>query len=133
MASKKAIRLSGDEALTAILAKGSAVTATTVGAALYEEGQLVMRESLDEVPVKDGFLKASHEIKQPKFSGGLIKVTLGYGGAAAKYALFVHNTPYELHWTKSGTKSHFLSDPLAAATPRIAKNLAARIGRMLGR
>lgn len=125
------IKLTGDEALTRILNAGAAQSAKAIGAALLEEARLVMRESLDQVPVKDGFLKASAEVKDPKFSNGLIKVTMGYGGAASAYALYQHNAPSGFHYTKSGSKSHFLSDPLQAATPRIAKNLTTRIGRLL--
>ena len=132
MAKKSIISLTGTEALERILAKGRADVAVVVGQALAEEARLTMRESLQEVPVRDGFLKASAEVKPPKFSAGLIKVTMGYGGAASQYALIVHNGP-ERNWTKSGSKSHFLSDPLAAATPRIAANLARRIGKILGR
>jgi hypothetical protein len=55
---------------------------------------------------------------------------MGYGGAASDYALIVHNGP-ERNWTKSGTKSHFLSDPLQAAVPRIGDGIARRIGKLL--
>lgn len=129
----KVISLTGDEALRAILAQGRANVAKTVGKALQEEARIVMRASLQQVPVRDGFLKASGEVKEPKFSNGVIKVTMGYGGAASEYALYVHNSPYEKRWTKSGTKSHFLSDPLAEAVPQISAGLARRIGKILGR
>ncbi|AYD87357.1 minor tail protein [Microbacterium phage ValentiniPuff] len=132
MGKSKVIKLTGDEALNAILAKGRSQVAIVVGQALAEEARVVMRESLQEVPVRDGFLKASSEVKPPKFSNGLVKVTMGYGGAASKYALIVHNGP-ERNWTRTGSKSHFLSDPLAAATARIGAGLARRIGKILGR
>lgn len=132
MGKGKAIQLTGIEALTAIMAKGRAETAKVVGKALAEEARIVMRESLQEVPVRDGFLKGSAEVKEPKFSNGLVKVTMGYGGAASQYAEIVHNGP-ERNWTRSGSKSHFLSDPLAAATPRIGAGLARRLGKILGK
>lgn len=102
-----------------------------VAAALFQEAQLVMRKSQQEVPVKDGFLKASGEVEPPKLTAGRVVVTMGYGGAAQEYALYVHNSPYEKNWTKAGTKSHFLSDPLTAAIPHIQVTLMRRIGRMM--
>lgn len=127
------IAMTGAEALTAALGKGRAETAKIVGQALMEEARLVMKESVKQVPVDDGFLKASAEVLPPKFSMGFVKITMGYGGAAAAYALYVHNSPYEKNWTKSGTKSHFLSDPLAAAVPHISMTLQKRIGKIMGR
>jgi hypothetical protein len=120
----------GLDALQRLLRRGSQDTVKALGRALTEEAQLVMRASQQQVPVKDGFLKASGEIKEPKFSSGFVKVTMGYGGAASDYALIVHNGP-EKNWTKSGTKSHFLSDPLQAAVPRIGDAIARRIGKLL--
>jgi hypothetical protein len=127
------ITLTGDEVMVRLLGMARANVAKIVGQALTEEASLVMRKSQQQVPVKDGFLKASGEILPPKFSYGFVKVTMGYGGAASHYALYVHNSPYEKHWTKSGTKSHFLSDPLTDQIPQIESTLIKRIGRIMGR
>lgn len=123
----------GLDNLTTKLDVSSGDIARAVGQSLMESAQLVMRESQRQVPVRDGFLKASATIKDPKFSNGFVKVTMGYGGAAAKYAWYVHQSPYEKNWTKPGTKSHFLSDPLQAASVEISARLARRIGAILGK
>ena len=133
MARQKAIQLTGDEVLNRLLSMAAANVAKIVGQALTEEAQITMRASARETPVKDGFLKASGTVNPPKFSYGFVKVTMGYGGAAAEYALYVHNSPYEKNWTKAGTKSHFLSDPLQKQLPSIEKTLIRRIGRIMGR
>lgn len=132
MAKTKAIALTGNEALQMLLATASGGIVEAVGGALFEEGQLAMRDSLNEVPVKDAILKGSAEIKPPKFSNGRVKVTLGYGGAAAAYALIRHNTPAS-NYTKPGTKDHYLSDPVQKRIPMIQKTLHGRVAKLLGR
>lgn len=133
MAKGKSIQMSGADVLAALLAQSSERIVKTVSQALLEEARLVMRESLRQVPVKDGPLKASGEVKEPKFSSGVIKVTMGYGGAASAYALYQHNAPAGLRYTKSGSKSHFLSDPLLERAPMIQATLINRIGNIMGR
>lgn len=123
----------GIDNMTTTLKVSSGDIVRAVGQSLSESAQLVMRESQRQVPVRDGYLIGSGTVNEPKFSNGFVKVTMGYGGAAAKYALYVHNSPYEKNWTKPGTKSHFLSDPLAAATVEIQGRLAKRIGGILGK
>lgn len=127
------IRLTGDEVLIKLLQQAPAKSRMLVGQALMEEAQLIMRKSLQQVPIKDGILKASHTILPPVDTGSLISITMGYGGGAAKYAEYVHNSPYEKNWTKAGTKSHFLSDPMQDASPRIEQTLMKRIGTVMGR
>lgn len=131
MADAVNIKLGGDETLRRILAAGSGKTVIAVGGALLQCAQLVMRASLEQVPVKDAVLKGSATINDPKFSNGLIKVVMGYGGAASAYALYQHNAPDGWHYTRPGSKSHYLSDPLMEALPVIEKTLAFRIGQML--
>lgn len=130
---KPSIRLTGDDVMIKLLQQAPAKSRILVGQALMEQAALIMRKSLAQTPIKDGILKASHTILPPIDSGTMITVTMGYGGAAAAYAEYVHNSPYEKNWTKAGTKSHFLSDPVQDAAPQIELTLMKRIGSVMGR
>lgn len=100
--------------------------------ALYEEMALVLADSKAIVPVgKTSSLLNSATILPPELDGTVVKVTVGYGGAASKYALIVHNMPSIMHPTKPGTRSHYLSDPMAAHVVGMEARLAERIAEIL--
>lgn len=126
------IRLDGITEIANVLAKAGPKALDVLERGLVQELQLVMLASQAQVPVgKTGNLKASGTIAPPVRGIDSVTITLGYGGAASVYAVYVHNSPHELHWTKPGTKSHFLSDPLQKALPALESRLAARIEAML--
>lgn len=75
---KRAIRRAGKDALRG-LAKG-----------LVKEAEAVMRLSKPEVPVNEGVLRASGFVRRPMPDGRGMSITMGYGGAAKSYALYVH-------------------------------------------
>lgn len=125
------IKLTGLTDLQRVLAGAGAKSMDVLEQALVQECQLVMLESQKQVPVMFGPLKGSATQRPPVRSGSTITIVLGYGGAASKYAVHVHNSPYEKHWTKPGTKSHFLSDPLQARLHNIEATLTERIRNML--
>ena len=58
---------------------------------LVEEAEEIMNISKSQfVPVDQGTLRSSGHVQLPVQLGGIISVTAGYGGAAAPYALSVH-------------------------------------------
>ena len=60
-------------------------------AALFQEGEKIMAKSKRRVPVFHGALRSSGHVQLPRrTSSGDVEVVLGYGGAAASYAVFVH-------------------------------------------
>jgi hypothetical protein len=61
--------------------------------ALEVEANLTIEESQVLVPVMTGALKSSRFIGEPNMVGKDIGIIFGYGGAAAKYALAVHENP----------------------------------------
>lgn len=75
---EKAIRAAGDRALDAL------------AAAMFQEAEAVMADSKREVPVDEGTLRASGFVDPPKKEVGGVSVTMGYGGAAKGYAVFLH-------------------------------------------
>ena len=65
-----------------------------MAAALKKEAELIMTDSKSNyVPVDTGNLRDSGYVAEPKIGGTHATVELGYGGAAAGYALFVHENP----------------------------------------
>ena len=58
--------------------------------ALTIEANGVMRESKREVPVDMGILRSSGFVQRPKRKGRGASITMGYGGAAQGYAVYLH-------------------------------------------
>ena len=59
-------------------------------AALFQEGESIMAVSKRRVPVFHGALRGSGHVQLPRRTARGIEVLLGYGGAAAEYAVFLH-------------------------------------------
>lgn len=84
-------------------------------------------ESQRQVPYKSGNLHDSafiHEDDDPTFKGW----SVGYDAATVQYAWYVHEIE-AAHYTKPGTKHHFLSDPaaeLAAEFPDLMRQKLSR-------
>lgn len=78
------------ERLAANLRRIMAEQPKVLGAALYQEGEAIMAESKQLVPVDLGNLRDSGHVQQPVITGDSVTVKLGYGGPAAAYALYVH-------------------------------------------
>src|SRR5687767_12710288 len=65
-----------------------------LGGALFREGEGIMGDSKEKfVPVVSGNLKSSGHVQLPKITSDGASVELGFGGAAAIYALQVHENP----------------------------------------
>lgn len=58
--------------------------------ALAHEAEAVMGASKDEVDVDEGTLRGSGFVRPPEIGAGRVTVTLGYGGAAEGYAVYLH-------------------------------------------
>ena len=61
-----------------------------MGAGLLEEAEVIMTEAKVLVPVDQGELRASGHVQGPEISGPNVSVAVGFGGAAAPYAVWVH-------------------------------------------
>lgn len=123
--------LLGTPELMRVLTLGGERAVPVMSTALYEEMLEVLAESMRIVPVDTGVLRSSAAILPPEISGTLVKITVGYGGAASKYALRVHDMPSIRNPTKPGTQSHYLSDPMTARVPLMESRLAERIAMIL--
>jgi hypothetical protein len=97
-------------------------------AGLYQEGEGIMAESKEQVPVRDGILKGTGHVQLPREEAGRVTVTLGYGGPAAPYALRQHE---ELSYKHTVGKAKYLSDPADAAVAGMDRRVAAVIERSI--
>ena len=106
----------------------------------YESFEGVMTTAKEEyVPVDSGALRSTGTVLPPEVSGQSAKITMGFGGPAAPYALSVHENPragktggispsgkpYE-SWARTGGWK-YLETPLKAATGEIAAKMKADI------
>lgn len=122
--------LSGLPALRHLLLTAPNEVKPLAQAALHEEASVIFARSQTIVPVRTGVLKSSGMVSEPKETGGKHYVDIGYGGPAAKYALWVHEKrtfasgePYE--------RGKYLQRPVEERAPYIAQNVAKRIEHMI--
>jgi len=101
----------------------------TAAQSLMKSAERVMTRSKSEFcPIDTGSLRASGTVT-PAISGTVVEVKLSYGGAAAPYAVYVH----EINKNYRGGKSwKFLQIPLQEALPDIINGLRDDYNDMLG-
>ena len=84
------VLLGADQLTRTLRALADRAPARAAGA-LYREAERIMTRSKQEfVPVDLGALRASGQVHQPVIGVTSISVILGYGDAAAGYAVYVH-------------------------------------------
>jgi len=101
-----------------------------LGGALYREGQAIMTEALPITPILTGALRRSGHVDEPEITESGAFVTLGFGGDAAPYAVYVHENLTARHMPP--TQAKFLEIPLNDAVDGMADRLAASAGKALG-
>jgi hypothetical protein len=101
------------------------------GGALYRKAWQIMGRSKEEfVPVDLGILKDSGDVALPEIDGNAMVVEMGYGGAAAAYALKQHEDLTLNH--PNGGEAKFLEKPLLEEVPNIVPDVAADMKAELG-
>lgn len=97
-----------------------------VGAALYQEAQILMTEAKRRTPVEHGDLRASGLVARPEREGRRISVTLSFGTA---YAVFVHENLTANHANPpfGGGQAKFLESVIDEARSTMAERIAARV------
>ena len=136
------ITVTGTEQVLATLKALGEQAGPAMQAALYEEGHLLLADSQALVPVDQGTLKGSGTV-QVEEGANRPTVIVGYGGAAADYALSVHENPRSgktggvspsgkkyKHWAQVG-EWKFLEGPwkqrMTGFSDRIAASLRATL------
>lgn len=92
--------------------------------ALYQEGQIEVKEIKRRTPVDTGALRASISLTQPIRQGRRIWVEVEAGGASAPYAFIVHEDLEAFH---GNGEAKFIERPLAESAPYLAERIAKRI------
>lgn len=106
--------------------------------ALYLEAELVLADSKrNYVPIDLGTLRNSGYVAPPEREGTKISVRFGFGGAAAAYAIAVHETPSKydppswkgktIQFRRKGRGPKYLEKPLKEALKGMAERIADRI------
>lgn len=126
MALRITARLRGSRELRRALKRRGDRAPRALGRALFQEGERIMLVSKRLVPVDTGALRASGHVQLPVIRGKGASVTLGYGGAAAPYAVFVHERPARHN---PPTQWKYLETPFFAALPGMAGRLAKGLRR----
>ena len=120
--------LTGMDKFTATLRRLAAQAPAFAGTALRREGERIMTDAKRRTPVDTGALRASGHVQGPAFSGSAATVTLGFGGAATPYAVYVHENLRARHVVG---EAKFLENALNAARRgmdgRLATDIRARI------
>ena len=124
MALRITARLRGSAALRRELKRRGSAAQKDLARALFQEGEQIMGKSKRLVPVDTDALRTSGHVQLPVIRGKKVTVVLGYGGAAAPYAVFVHEKQARHN---PPTQWKYLEQPLNEAIPGMAGRLAKRI------
>lgn len=121
-------RVTGSDRIVRMLRAHSEKAVAALKKELYREAEEIMAESKPLVPVDTGNLRDSGVVKLPVQEGGAIVQELGYGGAAADYAIFVHENTVVFH--KVGM-AKFLEIPFRQAQRGQVERIAAGMRKSL--
>lgn len=125
--------LKGFDRLRFILLRSRRRSAEILAASLYQEGQVIFAKSQRYTPRRYGVLRASGYITPPTLTSlTTAELRIGYGGAAAPYAIWVHERVYNRRTGKlirhaSPTRARFLSTAVEEAQGNIDVRLARRM------
>lgn len=117
MAKRFTLKLEGIEDVRKALKHENKKIREAMRAAVYQEGVSIMGQSVVQVPVETGRLRATHYVTLPNRDG---VVEIGYGTV---YALPVHE---RLSVNHPHGKAKFLQDPLNKARRGYIKRIAKR-------
>lgn len=108
--------------------------------ALREEADEAFIISQSVVPVRTGALLTSGDVTGPVTRGNRVQVEISYGGAAAPYAVFVHEVPPNSggRWGTgyshdAPTRWKFLENPVRLYSQGMGPRLTARVLDMVAK
>lgn len=122
------IQFDGVDDLEAALRQAGPTAARLLRVALRREAEELMTRSKDRTPVDTGALRASGHV-QDKTSNQAVKMQLGFGGAAAPYAIYVHEMTGNRHPVG---QAKFLESTVLEAAPNLGGRLAEHVRRYAG-
>jgi hypothetical protein len=116
--------------ITKLLSIGGPKVLKFVGQVLYKEGATIFEESQDEVPVDTNALRTSGNLGFPQLEGQSVVVEISYGGAAADYAMIVHEDLEARH--RDGKKAKYLEDPARRGIEGLDRRILEKIRKAMG-
>lgn len=135
----------GKELTAAIRALGPAAIHAAARAMTFSAEAIMTVSKSQYVPVETGTLRGSGFVKPAETTRNSVSVTLGYGGAAAPYALSVHENPragktggmspggkkYK-RWAKTG-EWKYLETPVKANLDNVYRELKIELDKAMAR
>ena len=119
------ITLTGMADVTQQLQRLVTAPLAATGEALYEEGNRIMGQSVQLVPIDTGLLRSTSHVERPVTTGARVEVELSYGShGVAPYAAIVH---WDVTVNHPHGQSHYLQAPLFQATNGFAQRIAAAL------
>lgn len=103
---------------------------------LNESAQLMFRKSQQIVPHETGVLQGSGRLTPARAGDAKPEVTIGYGGAASKYALIQHEkklrhpNPRAKGKSRANGQWKYLETPVREGVPELKKRLLLNIAKM---
>jgi hypothetical protein len=123
MALRLEISVAGSDRLTALLRALASVGPEHLAGALYEEAEAIKTESQALVPVDTSVLKNSAFVAT-EGRGDTFVAQVGYGGAAAEYAVIQHE---DLTFYHDDGQAKFLEQPALEHAKDLGERLVARM------
>ena len=103
------------------LANGVLQEAASAG---FQELEIEMAEMQERTPVATGALKSTGFVNPPEIGRHEATVTLGFGGPAIGYAIYVHENPDAFHPVG---QAFFMTSVLDESAPHLAKRISRRM------
>lgn len=115
MPSTPHVEIQGIDTVVGVLRSAAASANPQLSARIYRAMQVIFKETQRQCPKRTGTLRASGSVSLPDRG----EVSIGYGGPAAEYAVWVHENLQAKH--KPPTKAKFVEDPMHQAGPTLLK------------
>jgi hypothetical protein len=97
--------------------------------AMVAEAGTTMEAAKRITPYFAGALRASGKVEKPKRDANVVSIDITFGGAAAPYALWVHER-VDLHH-QPPTQAKFLESAALERAPQYTRHLAERMAQIL--
>lgn len=119
------ITITGLKELESRLGTARVKAVVAMGSAIYAEANRIFNASQVLTPVDTGALRGSGHVTPPAITGTSVETTIGYGGPAAPYAIYVHEITTSFH--NPPTQAKFLEQPFLAAAAGLSERLGATV------
>lgn len=127
----RTIRVKGLDELMSAFVQAGRQAPRMAAQALYEEATEAFYLSQQVVPVRYGYLRSSGMVHPPAVIGAKAHVDITYGGAAAPYAIYVHELPPSRAKHDPPTAWKYLERPVKVYAEGMGNRMAVRVMNML--